>query len=583
MTPDPKTNQVSAAQWLRAMVRQLRQATAPVVILADDLVVPEAALAPITRDPFMGTALLTRPSVTDGNVRVRHHVVMSVGSAFHAVSGADAVMVGALVVSLADAAPAAESIDAMAAAVEAGEVHGDSFDLCAVAIVRAGVSVRAIEMVDVPWWRAPENPHDARLAVAAVSEQRIAGLQANRVDDGFYSTFVVRRLSKPLTTLALRLGLSPNAITLVSFAVGIMAALAFAAGTTGWLIAGALLLQASLVIDCVDGEVARATRRFSALGAWLDASTDRVKEFAAYAGLAFGAATQRDENIWPLAILLVVLVTTRHMADYDFSRVQRLREARVVPLPLTQSTDGGADGGWSVASAMERSARMNRRSAIRWAKRAIHLPIGERWLIISVVAAIFGARASLLTLLICALLAFAYVTTGRVLRTFTWRGPAPQAAAVLLARQSDAGPLASTLARGMSPKGWREVWSGPWAWALPTSLRFLELAFVAVLALAVVPSLMIIGFVWMAIIAFHHYDVLYRALNDRDMPRWLTWAGLGWDGRSLLLVLAAGWGLLGVVLPIGSAVWAMLLVVIASAQWLASMRVSRLQPSGSAA
>ena len=594
---------------LRDIASELLRTDAPFVLLADDLVAPSAALTPITSDTNASTALLVRPAQSNGNVRVRHHVVMSVGSDFHEVTGADAVMVGALVigtenlehasrafVELADAIDAGaidagaidagaidagvmggtvEAFDVDSKSVEADVLQGALFNLAVVALVRAGISMRAIEMVDVPWWRSPEDVVAAKAAVAAVSPDRVAGLQANRVDDGFYSTFVVRKLSKPLTSLALRLGLAPNSITLISFAVGLGAAVAFAAGTQWWLIVGALLLQLSLIIDCVDGEVARATRRFSALGAWLDASTDRVKEFAAYAGLAVGAATHHGENIWPIAIILIVLVTTRHMADYDFSRVQRLREARVEPRLITEVTDGGNAGGWSVASTMERSAQLNRRNAVRWAKRAIHLPIGERWLILSVVAAILGARAALIALLVCALIAFVYVTSGRILRTLTWRGAAPDAASVLLARQADAGPVASLLARGMSDAGWKELWSGPWAWVIPTALRFTELALIAVLALAVTPSLMIFGFIWMAIIAFHHYDVLYRALNQRSVPRWLTWAGLGWDGRSLLLMLAAGLGLLGVVLPVGCFVWAMLLVVIASVQWLVSMRNSQ--------
>ena len=151
--------------------------------------------------------------------------------------------------------------------------------VAAVALVRGGVPVRAVGLVDVPWYRDPDDRIAAEAAVRGVSEARIRQLQANRLDDGFYSTFVVRRLSKPLTRLALRLGWSPNAITLLSFAVGLLAAASFAVGDRWALVLGAVLLQASLVIDCVDGEVARATRRFTALGAWLDASTDRVKEF----------------------------------------------------------------------------------------------------------------------------------------------------------------------------------------------------------------------------------------------------------------------------------------------------------------
>ena len=51
------------------------------------------------------------------------------------------------------------------------------------------------------------------------------------MDDGFYSTFVVRKASKSLTRFALRLGWSPNAITVLSFAIGIGAAGAFALGS----------------------------------------------------------------------------------------------------------------------------------------------------------------------------------------------------------------------------------------------------------------------------------------------------------------------------------------------------------------
>ena len=73
----------------------------------------------------------------------------------------------------------------------------------------------------------------------------------------------------------------------------------FATGERVGLVAGALLLQLSLVVDCVDGEVARYTRAFSSLGAWLDASTDRVKEYACYAGLAFGADGRRASGCSP--------------------------------------------------------------------------------------------------------------------------------------------------------------------------------------------------------------------------------------------------------------------------------------------
>ena len=564
----------SPAAALEALAADLAAGGTGAVLVADDLVIAPAAMAPLTHDPYAATGLLVRPSSQEADVRVRHHVVTSVGTGFHGVAAPDHRSVGALVIAPSDAGAAGTAVADLAGAIAAGEIASDGSDLVelvAVALVRGGVAVRAVTMVDVPWTRAPQDVEAARRAAASVSDGRIAQLQANRLDDGFYSTFVVRRLSKPLTRMALRLGWTPNAITLLSFAIGIAAAACFAVGDRWALVVGAVLLQLSLVVDCVDGEVARATRRFSALGAWLDASTDRVKEFLAYAGLAIGAATA-GLDIWWLAVVLVVLQTTRHMSDYDFSRVQRMREAHVPLRDVRLPDDGsdGATGGWSVSGAMEMSTRMNRRDAVRWAKRAIHLPIGERWLIISVFAALLGPAWALGVLLVAGLLALAYVTAGRILRTLTWRGPTPEAGATLLSRQADAGPVLSLLAGLVPTARRRRWWSGRAAWAVPALLRLLELGIVAVVALLWHPSVTVVAFWWMTVVAFHHYDTLYRAMQGFAAPRWLVWLGLGWEGRSaaVLVLAAAGAATLLAGLTWGAWLLAALFVVVASVQWL---------------
>ncbi|MSO26713.1 MAG: CDP-alcohol phosphatidyltransferase family protein [Candidatus Nanopelagicales bacterium] len=572
----------SAEEMLRDTARKLRVAGGPVALVASDLVIAPAALAPITADPFAGTALLVQEVPGSGDVRVRHHLVNSVGSSHHRVTAPDHQFIGALAVAAADAQVVAQAIEAMADAAATGGLGDpahlamDPVQLVAVAMVRSGVSCRAIELVDVPWFRGSIDFAAAERAVATVSDERIAQLQANRIDDGFYSTFVVRRLSKPLTRLAIRTGLSPNLITVISLVVGLGAAAGFALGYRWPVVIGAVLLQVSLVIDCVDGEVARATRKFSALGAWLDASTDRVKEYLAYAGLAAGAMVL-GSDMWPVALILMVLQTTRHMTDYDFSRVQRMREAKVEPRDVADPDDGasGGAGGWSpgdrsISGAMELSTRLNRRSAIRWFKRAIHLPIGERWLIISVVAALFGPKWALLVLLVAVLLALAYVTTGRLLRTMTWQGKAPVAAGLLLGRQFDGGPVIAIF-KVILPTATRErIWLAPSVWAIPALIRLFELGLVTALVLVWQPTLVVFAFWWVAVVTFHHYDVLYRALQGYATPRWLTWLGLGWDGRTILVLVAffLGVSIFGSTLGIGAGVGALLFVVVASGHWL---------------
>ena len=566
---------------IEALARELAGGEGPIGIVADDLVVSAAALAPVTADPYAPSTLLVRPDPERADVRVRHHIVVSAASSFHHVTAPDRRSVGALRIGAGDRERAAAVVADLAAALRDGTVTSDGDDgveLVAVALVRGGVSVRAVDMVDVPWFRSPADAATARAAVASVSDARIAQLQANRIDDGFYSTFVVRKLSKPLTRIALRLGWSPNAITLVSFAIGIAAAAAFAVGSVWALVLGAVLLQASLVVDCVDGEVARATRRFTALGAWLDASTDRVKEFLAYAGLAAGAA-RTGVDIWWLAIVLVVLQTTRHMSDYDFSRVQRMREAHVPMRDVRIVDDGaaGSAGGWSVSGAMEMSTRMNRRDAVRWAKRAIHLPIGERWLIISVFAAVLGPTWALGVLLVAGLGAFAYVIAGRTLRTLTWRGPTPDEGVRLLSRQADTGPLLSLVLVPVSASLRQRWWGSRAAWAVPALLRLVELGLVALLVLLGYPSAAVVAFWWMVVVAFHHYDSLYRAMQGYAPPRWLVWLGLGWEGRTILVVVLSVLGLSALTLGLGwgAGVLAVLFVLVASVQWLSVQKASR--------
>jgi len=552
-------------------LREALDARSRVIVVATDLIAPSVALSPITDDALGTTTTLLAPDRT-GRVTVRHHTVVSAGSSFHDIRNPSHTSVGALVIAPQDAHVAVRAVDELLQAMSRGDMavpDVDAFDVLLVALVRAGVPVRAVDIVDVPWFRTSHDEEGAWDAVSAVSEARVRGLLANRVDDGFYSTFVVRKASKPLTRIAIRLGWSPNAITLVSFGVGLAAAASFAGGSFWWLFAGALLLQLSLVIDCVDGEVARATRRFSSLGAWLDAATDRIKEFAAYAGLAIGAA-RFGIDVWWIAITLIVLQTTRHMSDYDFARIQRLREATAPRADIRDAADPLPQGAGALAAAMETSARINRRSAIRWFKKVIHLPIGERWLILSILAVIAGPQWALGGLLVAGLLALLYVLAGRIARSLTWSGATPGDGREVLNAQLDAGPLASGVASVLPIL--RPKLIGRFAWSIPVVLRVLELGGIALIVALSDASLVVVAFWVLFVIAYHHYDNLYRSLQGARPPRWLTWAGLGWDGRLAIIALIALTSLWNPTITVLLVWWAVLFGGVASVQWLRSKR-----------
>ena len=97
----------------------------------------------------------------------------------------------------------------------------------------------------------------------------------------------IRGLATPIAAGFGRLGLTPNALTIIGFA-GTVAAAA-AAALQAWLLAGVLVIAFG-VFDLFDGALARATGRATRFGAFLDSTLDRTGESLVYAGVAVGCA-----------------------------------------------------------------------------------------------------------------------------------------------------------------------------------------------------------------------------------------------------------------------------------------------------
>jgi CDP-diacylglycerol--glycerol-3-phosphate 3-phosphatidyltransferase len=90
-------------------------------------------------------------------------------------------------------------------------------------------------------------------------------------------------LFTPLARLLLRLGISPDAVTLVG-TLGVCAgALVFF--PRGQLLIGVLVVTAFVFSDIVDGTMARLSGRSSKFGAFLDSTLDRLGDAAIFGGL----------------------------------------------------------------------------------------------------------------------------------------------------------------------------------------------------------------------------------------------------------------------------------------------------------
>ncbi|GAA3830826.1 hypothetical protein GCM10022226_59620 [Sphaerisporangium flaviroseum] len=460
------TESLGLAGDLRAVAAIARAGSGPVAVLPGDLVAHTEALALLLADPARGTGALVSPESAgrEGTglacppIRAERGRVIAAGNSFHTVTGANGGFRGVLHVGEPDLPGLAEVAEELADLVhdrrlgDAGDT--EVADLLLAGLVRVGVPVRAAPLGRLHCQRVTDQPgaDAAIIRLGDVDENRARLEAAVKSDDGFVATYLVSSWSGHVVRLAARLGLTPNAVTGLSVGLAGLAAVAFSAGERRAQVAGAVLLYLSFVLDCVDGQLARYTRMFSPLGAWLDATFDRVKEYVVYVGLAIGYAGGLDQGplgpgaVWALAVAAMLVQAIRHMIDFCYAAA-RADAAGTGPVwerpghggslgrsvPLRRDPPGGpwkpgvsglavapapagpgrADGG----SVVRLSARLDRNTMSRWLKKIIVLPIGERMVLIAVTAALFNARVTFLALLAWGGLAALYTLTGRIARS----------------------------------------------------------------------------------------------------------------------------------------------------------------------
>ncbi|GGO94823.1 hypothetical protein GCM10012280_50590 [Wenjunlia tyrosinilytica] len=411
---------------------------------------------------------------------------------------------------------------------------------------------------------------EAERAVAAVDDEAVRLRSAVKSRDGFFTTFFISPYSRYIARWCARRGLTPNQVTTASLLVALAAAACAATGTRPGYIAAGVLLIASFVLDCTDGQLARYSLRYSKLGAWLDATFDRAKEYAYYAGLALGAARGGDD-VWALALGAMILQSVRHVVDFSFNEANH--DAVANTSPTAALSDRLDSVGWTV-----------------WARRVVVLPIGERWALIAVLTAATTPRTVFVVLLIGCALAGCYTTAGRLLRSVTRRAARTDRAAAALAELADTGPVAEGVARAgaratrrvpaaapalaftgaaalvatacLAPAGswWPLLAAAVYAltsgaavsiplrgfldWLVPPIFRAAEYTTVLVLAARSgdtgVNSALPAAFGLVAAVAYHHYDTVYRIRGGTGAPpRGLVRATGGHEGRVLVVAAAA--------------------------------------------
>ncbi len=183
---------------------------------------------------------------------------------------------------------------------------------------------KAVDVTGLAWLDV-DTPEGLREA-----ERRLMHDQGGKSRDGPVARHLNRPVSRRLSRYLVRTAVTPNQISLISWALSIVAAALMALGGYPALAAGGVLAQVASVVDGCDGEIARLKHSQSEFGGWLDAVLDRYADAFLLFGLTWHLFGSTGSHL-PLLIGFAAIVgsfLSSYTADkYDGLMAQRLQGA----------------------------------------------------------------------------------------------------------------------------------------------------------------------------------------------------------------------------------------------------------------
>ena len=500
-----------------------------------------------------GTTVLARaPDVSgaaadppDAPLRVIADVVVAAGSSMHSLSDWTHEGAGLLRIDEKDADSVASAMRVMGDVASAQGWHGPAWPLTTVAAVRAGITVQTTGPGALPWDEAGRESvvsHESKISqeskISVEQEARLRVVAATGPAQGVVDRFVGIPVSRWLALVAWRIGVGAHAVTTLSVVSALLSGLLIASGTRlGATLAAAFLLL-SVLLDRVDGLLARARRTTSPFGAWLDATADRLREVALVIGLAVGAA-QSSTPRWALAGAVLALLTVSHLAAAANRTARGWGGApSPVRLPLDRLDEPVMP---AVPPAPGRAVPTWLPFSVSRGDGAIIAVVGLIVFSPAVLLAVLAAFATL-SALVCGLL----VGAARPLL----------AAQRQLLALADPGPLAQLVGRQDPQLSLlRRLLNTPVAAWVPPATWVFESAVVLTAAALADPDALPVTLAWIGVIAFHRLDVATRLRElGQTVPVWLEVVGLGAFGRAVVVVLLAAAGGLEWGLTVGAVV-----------------------------
>jgi CDP-diacylglycerol---glycerol-3-phosphate 3-phosphatidyltransferase len=134
----------------------------------------------------------------------------------------------------------------------------------------------------------------------------------------FLSRAAFARLTTPTARACLRVGLTPDAVTILGTVVAVVGALTLF--PMGKLFAGTLVVWFFVLFDMLDGAMARERSGGTRFGAVLDATCDRISDGAVFCGLLWWIAFGLHDKL--LVVATLICLVTSQVISYIKARAE---------------------------------------------------------------------------------------------------------------------------------------------------------------------------------------------------------------------------------------------------------------------
>lgn len=146
--------------------------------------------------------------------------------------------------------------------------------------------------------------------------------------EGFFNVFIFRKISIYFSWFFASLGISPNAITILSFILNIVVSCLFFTGIYFNYISGLVLYTFALILDMSDGEVARLTNKKTEIGAFLDPFLDRLSFFLLMGAIAHGQYLNSGDSA--VVYLYSIYLIISYLSLYVNNKAQQIGGKRTI-------------------------------------------------------------------------------------------------------------------------------------------------------------------------------------------------------------------------------------------------------------